>query len=51
MEIDDEMEDIFGTWLTHESDTHSPSDDEEYSVSYEESSEQNSEDLQELTLF
>ena len=51
MEIDNEMEDIFGTWLTHESDTDSPSDDEEYSVSYEESSEQNSEDLHELTLF
>ena len=51
MQIDYEMEDIFGTWPTNESDTDSVSDDEVYSVSCEESSEENSEDFPELTLF
>ena len=51
MQIDNEMEDIFGTWPTNESDTDSVSDEEVYSVSCEESSDENSEDFPELTLF
>ena len=51
MQIDDEMEDIFGTWPTNESDTDGVSDDEVCSVSCEESSEENSEDFPELALF
>ena len=51
MRIDDEMEDIFGTLPTNESDTDSVSDDEVNSVSCKESNEENSEDFPELTLF
>lgn len=51
MQIDDEMEDIFGTWPTNESNYDSVSDDEVCSVGDEESSEENIDDFPELTLF